>query len=113
MKKEYEVGGNNLILDGHTQDAKNIIVDVSEKEADGKILRGQVIDLEDGKYKEHEKDGKVNCIVAGDVSYEAGDDTIVVSCYITGSFRKSALVTDEEITEADEERFRELGIILG
>lgn len=113
MKKAYEIGSDNLILDGHPQDVRNIIVDVSGKATDGTVNRGQVIDLTDNVYKEHAEAGDVNCIVAESVEYKATDSSVVVPCYITGSFRKSALSTEVELTDTDVERFRELGIILG
>lgn len=113
MKKEYEIGSDNMILDGQKQDVKNITVDVSGKTSDGVVSKGQVLDLAEGKYTVHAENGDVNCIAAGNAEYKAEDASVVVPCYITGSFRKSALVTDVALTEKDEERFRELGIILG
>ena len=113
MEKAYEIGSDNLILDGHTQDVRNIIVDVSGKTADGTLKRGQVIDLKDNTYQEHDEAGDVNCIIAKNVEYKSTDSSVVVPCYITGSFRKSELSTAVELTDTDVERFRELGIILG
>lgn len=114
MKKAYEVGSDNLVLGGHDIDVKNTPVDVSKKTEAGVIKRGQVIDYSNASgYTEHSENGKVNRIAECDVSYGAGDNTVIVPCYITGSYRKNELVTGVELTETDEEEFRSLGIILG
>lgn len=105
---------DHLVYDGsHPVDAKNVTVTLTKGTA-GTIKRGQVIDFTsaDGKYKVHAASGVVNCIAARDAQYTAEDENVVVSAYISGPFRKDALIATPALTAADVETFRTNGIFL-
>lgn len=105
---------DKLVYDGsHPVDAKNVTVILTKGTA-GTVKRGQVIDFssEDGKYKMHAASGVVSCIAARDTQYTAEDESVVVSAYISGSFRTDALIASPALTAADVETLRTNGIFL-
>lgn len=105
---------DSLIYDGtHPIDGKNVTVTLPGGTA-GTIKRGQVLDLDASKneYKVHAASGVVNCIVARDVGYTSEEKSVTAEVYLSGPFRQDAVVTDVELTAADVERFRSLGIYL-
>lgn len=105
---------DKLIYDGtHPIDAKSVTVTLTGGTA-GVFKRGQVLDLDATKNenKVHAASGSVNCIVAQDTDYTAEEKSVVVPVYLSGSFRQDAVVTDVELTAADVEKFRSLGIYL-
>ena len=103
---------DRLIYDGsHPVDAVNVRVSVPE-DTDGVLKRGQVIDYADGAYSVHVASGEVSCIVAEETEYAAGETEVTVPVYISGTYRKSACITDVELTAADLEVFRSKGIYL-
>lgn len=115
MGKAYEIGEDNLVLDGQNIDVKNIEITVSADSA-GKIERGQIIDRhtenDETTYVKHAVEGEANVIVAENVEYEAGTQTVVVPCYITGEFRASVVIATPELGDSDKEELRKSGIIL-
>lgn len=113
MSKAYEIGSDNLVLDGQNIDVKNIEITVPATA--GKISRGQIIDriAADGTYEPHKTEGSANVIVAQDVEYAAEASKVVAPCYVTGSFRADAVIATPALTAADKEALRNGGIILG
>lgn len=113
MKKEYEVGSDDLVLKGYPINYANVSVKITAGSS-GVIKRGQVLDRnEDGEYELHKAEGIANCIVESDTEYGKTDDSVIVTVFTTGPFRKTALVSDVELTDADTETLRDVGIILG
>ena len=113
MKKEYEVGSDDLILKGQPINYANVSVKLTAGSS-GVIHRGQVLDrTEDGEYELHTVGGAANCIVETDTEYAEDDDAVIVTVFTTGSFRTTALISDVEITDEDAEMLRDVGIILG
>ena len=92
-----------------TEDDETVITGAATA---GTIKRGQVIDLDHGRYVPHETAGKSNVMAYSDVEYAAGDKEVVVPCYIAGKLRASEAVTETQLTAADEEALRVAGIIL-
>lgn len=113
MSKAYEIGSDNLVLDGQNIDVKNIEITVDS--GAGKVSRGQIIDRKaaDGTYVPRATEGEANVIVAQDVEYAAGANKVVAPCYVTGSFRADAVIASPALTAADKEALRNGGIILG
>ena len=111
-KEVYTVNKDNLVYDSsHPIDAKNMPVTVTAGTV-GIIRRGQVLDFVEGKYKLHESSGTVSAIVAETISYTAEDTIVAVPAYISGTFRKSACITETELTDSNIEEFRSKGIYL-
>lgn len=109
-KEAYEVTKDSLIYDSrHPIDAVNVTVEVTDA---GMLLRGQVLDFADGKYSIHKSGGTVSVIVAENTAYTAEDTTVAVPAYTSGTFRMSACITEDELSETDIETFRSKGIYL-
>lgn len=107
----YTVVKDNLIYDSsHPIDSAAVTVSVSAGENGGVILRGEVLDFAEGKYKQHEADGTASAIVAETTSYAKNDTDVTVPVYISGSFRKSACHATPELTDTDVEALRQHGI---
>lgn len=116
-KKLNETVGNtevdNLIYDiTHPWDVRVIKLTLPSDGKGGVIKRGQVIDFGAVGYSVHAEDGTANAIVAESTEYEQGDSEISVSVYVSGSFRKSALISDTDLKEADVESLRSVGIFV-
>ncbi len=115
MAKAYEIGSDNLVLDGQNIDVKNIEVFVPS-DAAGKVARGQVIDRHkaDGTttYVTHAVAGEANVIAAQDVEYTSETSKVVVPCYVTGEFRADAVIATPALVADDVEAMRVAGIIL-
>lgn len=113
MSKTYEIGSDNLVIDGQNIDVKNIEITVGA--GAGKVSRGQIIDRKesDGTYVPHATSGDANVIVAQDVEYAEGANKVVAPCYVTGGFRVDAVIATPELTAEDKEVLRNGGIILG
>lgn len=108
----YEVKKDNLVYDSsHPIDARDVTVTVP-LESVGTLRRGQVLDVAEGNYTIHAEGGSVSVIVAESTPYAADDTSVVVPVYLSGAFRKSACVTDVELTDGDVEAFRSKGIYL-
>lgn len=115
MTRAYEIGSDNLILDGQNIDVKNIEVTVAS--AAGTVKRGQVIDRHKAgdtvTYVPHAVAGEANVIVAQDVEHAEGTTKVVVPCYVTGEFRADAVIATPALKADDVEAMRVAGIILG
>lgn len=111
-KQAYVVEKDKLVYDSkHPIDVANIPVTITPSDA-GEIKRGQILDCKDGEYSLHAEDGEPSAIVAETTSYAADDTTVVVTAYISGSFRASEIVANPELTAADTEALRGKGIYL-
>lgn len=112
-KEAYEVTKDSLVYDSrHPVDAVNVTVDVADA-GEGMLPRGQVLDFADGKYSVHKSGGTVSVIVAESTGFTAENaGTVTVPVYTSGTFRMSACITEEELTETDMEAFRSKGIYL-
>lgn len=113
-KTAYKVEGDRLLYDNsHPLDARNVSVVVPEGSA-GTLKRGQVMDFDSAKEKfsVHAAGGTASCILAEDATYAEDDTEVIAAVYMSGTFRKSACITDEELTEADGEVLRSKGIYL-
>jgi hypothetical protein len=109
----YTVKRDKLIYDSkHPIDATTVQVSVtSDKE--GVIRRGQLLYCKDGVYSAKKADdNEASAISVETTSYSSDDTDIVVEAYISGTFRKSEIVTDSDISAADEEALRGKGIYL-
>lgn len=96
----------------HPFDATTVQVTVAS-DTEGVIKRGQLLYCKDGVYSvKKADDNEASAISAETTSYSADDTDIVVEAYISGTFTKSEIVTDSEITAADEETLRSKGIYL-
>lgn len=108
----YTVMPDNLIYDSkHPIDAENLEITLSGSKA-GKVSRGQVIDVSNGAYSIHANNGTPSAIAAEDTAYEAEDTSVVVPCFVSGSFRQSEIVADPALTDANIEMLRSKGIFL-
>lgn len=108
-----EMKPDTLIYDATQRlDARVVEVEVASGGKGGTLERGQVLDLKDGAYVIHEEGGAANVVVAESTEYSGEDDAVSVSVYISGSFRRSALVSDAELAPGDVEKLREVGIIV-
>lgn len=111
-KETYEVGKDNLVYDGsHPFDGATVKITVPVGSV-GTIQRGQVLDFADGAYTLHAEGGAVSVIVSVSTPYAADDTEVTVPVYFSGTFRKSACITDSELTITDVETFRSKGIYL-
>lgn len=113
-KTAYKVEGDRLLYDNsHPFDARNVLIVVPEGSS-GTLKRGQVLDFDsaEGRFSVHAAKGTVSCILAEDAAYAEDDTDVIAAVYMSGAFRKSACVTDAELTEADVEVLRSKGIYL-
>lgn len=115
MNREvYEVGQDDLLYDSsHQRDASNVNLKVPAGKA-GTLKKGQIIDFvaSTKEYESHVESGSASCILTQDTEYAADDTTVVATVYISGSFRKSKVVTDVALTDVDIETLRSKGIYL-
>lgn len=111
-KQAYAVEKDRLVYDAkHPIDA--VAVQVKNTGAkEGMIQRGQVLDFTDGEYCIHAAGGEASAIVAEDTNYAADDTEITVAVYISGTFRASEVISEEELTAGDIEALRGKGIYL-
>lgn len=113
-EEAYKVEKDGLVYDLYAPiDVKNVTVTIEAGTMEA-LKRGQLIDFDEteGKYKPHAAEGAANCIVARDVKLTTRDTDAVASVYISGNFRASSVVTEEELTEKDVENLRSKNIIL-
>lgn len=111
-KAAYEVEKDNLVYDGsHPFDGATVKVTVPT-ESVGIIRRGQVLDFADGTYSLHAESGTTSAIVSVSTPYAEDDTEVIVPVYFSGTFRKSACITDVELTVTDVEALRSKGIYL-
>lgn len=112
-KEAYAMRDDTLVYDGiHAVDGTNITVELDGKSA-GTIARGQIVDVkDDGTYVIHTERGIPAVIVAESVTYEAGDASVVVQAYTSGTFRAKLILANPELTAADIETLREKSIYL-
>ena len=89
-----------------------IVLSEEGASASGVLKRGQLLDIGSDGYSVHEAEGAVDAVLAEDVSYGAGATDVYGSVYISGTFLRSACVTDVELTNADLETLRGKGIYL-
>ena len=111
-KVAYAVMNDKLIYDGiHPIDGG--AVEVKTPEGTGGIKRGQIIDVTaDGEYVLHADKGTPSVIAAENVEYAEDEDTVTVPIYISGTFRKSEVISDVELTAGDLETLRSKSIYL-
>lgn len=111
-KEAYRHEPDNLIYDSsHGLDASNAVVKLEEGKT-GSLKRGQILDFTTNAFQIHTAEGKASAIVAEDTEYAADDTEITVPIYISGTFRKSACISDVELSAADVEELRYRGIYL-
>lgn len=108
-----EMRSDALIYDStHPLNGSIVSVEIASGGKGGTLERGQVLDLKDGSYAVHAEGGTANVIVAETTEYSVEDDTVSVPVYISGSFRRRALVSDTELSAEDIEQLRGVGIIV-
>lgn len=111
-KPAYAVEKDRLIYDAtHPIDASAVRVGI-KAESGGVIKRGQVIDINGDIYNIHAENGNVSVIAAENVSYASDETEVTVPVYTSGTFRKSKVIAEPELTAADVETLREKGIYL-
>lgn len=111
-KPAYEMERDKLIYDGtHPVDGSAVKVKL-DVESGGAVLRGTLIDYADGVYSIHKSDGEASLIAAESVQYAAEEAEAVVPVYVSGTFRKCAVISEAEITDTDVETLRCKGIYL-
>lgn len=111
-KQAYAMEKDKLVYDAsHPIDAAAVKVTITGDEG-GEIKRGQLLDYANGEYRFHTAGGEASVVVAEDTSYEPGDTEITVVAYISGPFRRSEVIADPDITDADIETLRGKGIYL-
>lgn len=110
-KMAYVVEKDKLIYDfSHPLDGMNFTVKI-EADTNGVIQRGELLDIaEDGTYTVHKEAGVPCAIVSENAEYAADDTEIIVSAYISGTFRKSEIKA--ELDTAEVEELRSKGIYL-
>lgn len=113
-KEVFTVEPDSLIYDGkHPIDCDAVKITLSGGAlGGGTIKRGQVIDENAGAYDIHAENGTPSVVAAEDTAYDEEAETVVVPVYTSGTLRKSKLVAEPELTEADAETLREKGIFL-
>lgn len=114
-KEVYTVDANGLVYDGtHPVDGGVVKVTMEAAEAAGVIKKGQVLDFdsEQKQYKAHALEGTVSVIAAADAAYEQSATEVMVPVYISGTFRKSKIVCEPALDEADLEILAYKGIYL-
>lgn len=109
----YTVENDNLIYDAkHPVDAENIVF-ANNKSETGKLERGMLLDEESGTYTKHVAGGNASVIIAEDVEFAADEQTVVVPCYTSGSFRASKIkATAAALTDATKITLQNKGIYL-
>lgn len=111
-KQAYTVEKDKLIYDGkHPIDVMSIPVAITPSAA-GEIKRGQVIDCTAGVYGIHAEAGEPSAIAAETTSYAADDTEVMVTVFVSGTFRTSEIIANPDLTEADTEALRSRGIYL-
>ncbi len=106
----YRMEHDTLIADlTHPQDVRMVSVSLT-KGAPGTIVRGQVLDLAEGSYICHAEQGTANCIVAENTDYTEADEKVNCPVYVSGTFMESGLVSAVDLTDADVENLRGVGI---
>jgi len=109
----YEVENDNLIYDAkHPVDAENIIF-TNNDSATGKLERGMLLDEASGVYTIHKANGNASVIVAEDAEFASDEETVVVPCYVSGTFRTSAIkATAAALTDVTKITLQNKGIYL-
>lgn len=113
ISEAYKVERDELIYDSsRSADVVNKVVSLPEGK--GTLFRGQILDFDEktGKYAVHQKEGTVSAIVAVTTEYDAEESEAVVECYVNGTFRTTACISEEELTENDWNNLRNGGIVL-
>lgn len=112
-REAYTVDRDRLIYDAtHKIDATAVPVEIAS-DSEGVIRRGQLLYYKsDGKFSVKKADGDASVITAETTSYSADDTEIVVEAYISGTFKRSEIVADGDLTDGDVEALRGKGIYL-
>lgn len=109
-KQAYTMERDRLIYDGsHEIDGSAVVITT---ESSGEIRRGALLDYSDGTYVLHAANGTPSAIAAETVEYTETDIQVTVPVYISGTFRKAAVISPAALTAADVETLRSKGIYL-
>lgn len=107
-----EMVPDRLVYDAtHPIDGANVVIDLDGSSA-GVLMRGQIIDYDGENCQVHAENGQAAYIIAVDTPYSAGDTEVTAQVYISGTFREDACIADPDLTDADRDQFRKLGIYL-
>lgn len=114
INEAYTMKDSGLLYDAsHQADGKIVTVSITKGTA-GTIEKGEVIDFDasTGEYSKHAAGKTVSVIAAEKVNYDEKAESAEVMVFTSGTFKKSAVVSDPALTEADVETFRSKGIFL-
>ena len=109
---------DNLIYDGEMPIEKDNLTLTISPSADGEIEKGQVIDVAfdestgEATYSAHAADGIPCAIVAEAEPFVSTDTSVVVTVFTAGNIKADKIVTDVDLTDADVDALRKVGIVL-